>query len=554
VPQHGQRPVRDHLLPVRRELLQRELLRARHAVLLDRPRRRGLPSHLRELSGQMHLLLLLARLTLSFVLGAAAIGKFADLPGARSSLEGFGLPKALARPLGLALPLAEAAIALALLPLASAWLGALAALALIGAMLAVVSVNLAQGRRPQCHCFGQIHSEPIGWRTVGFNLALAGLAAFIGWRGRQDAGASLVSWTADLSGAQAAALIAGALGLILLAGVAMLAWQMVRQQGRLLLRLEAIEALLGGPAPAADAPPPATGLHPDTPAPAFRLAGLAGDEVDLATLTQAGKPIFLVFANPQCGPCQALAPEVGAWQGRDGPASVVVISEGTRAENERSAREHGLGMVLLQEGREVADAYQAWGTPAAVVVSPDGLIASYVASGSDAIRNLYAMLDPQGAEAAPAFHIEPSRRAGAPAPAPAPAGLQIGDAPPLIELFALDGEPTAVTALNGRPTLVLFWNPSCGYCKSMEADLKRWDAEREAPAPELLLVSSGTPEENRALGLKGLVLADAGFQVGSMFGANGTPMAVLLDGSGRVGSKTAAGADAVFSLAAAGLI
>lgn len=498
----------------------------------------------------MHILLLLARLSLSLVLGAAAIGKFADLPGARRSLEDFGLPKALARPLGLALPVAEAAIALALLRLASAWLGALAALVLIGAMLTAVSVNLAQGRRPQCHCFGQIHSAPIGWRTVGFNLVLAGLAAFIAWRGRQDPGASLVSWMADLKGAQAAALIAAALGLILLGGVAMLTWQVVRQQGRLLLRLEAIEALLGGPAPAADTAPPATGLHPDTPAPDFRLASLGGEEVDLATLTQAGKPIFMVFANPQCGPCQALAPEVGAWQGRDGPANVVVISEGARAENERSAKEHGLGAVLLQEAREVADAYQAWGTPAAVVVSPDGLIASYVASGSEAIQDLYAMLDPQGVQAPPAFHVEPSRRAGA----PAPAGLQIGDAPPLIELPSLDGEPTAVTAVNGRPTLVLFWNPACGYCQSMAADLKRWDAERQDPAPELLLVSSGTPEENRALGLKGLVLADAGFQVGSVFGANGTPMAVLLDASGRVGSKTAAGADAVFALAAAGLI
>jgi len=45
------------------------------------------------------------------------------------------------------------------------------------------------------------------------------------------------------------------------------------------------------------------------------------------------------------------------------------------------------------------------------------------------------------------------------------------------------------------------------------------------------------------------VLLDSSSSVMSSFGANGTPMAVLVDAEGRVASSVAAGAEQVFALA-----
>ena len=76
----------------------------------------------------MDTLILLMRLGLAAVFGLAGVTKLADLPGSRTALEGFGLPKRLAAPAGIALPLVELAIALVLLPVSTSWWGALAGL------------------------------------------------------------------------------------------------------------------------------------------------------------------------------------------------------------------------------------------------------------------------------------------------------------------------------------------------------------------------------------------------------------------------------------------
>ena len=73
-----------------------------------------------------------------------------------------------------------------------------------------------------------------------------------------------------------------------------------------------------------------------------------------------------------------------------------------------------------------------------------------------------------------------------------------------------------------------------------------------AGTPRLLVVSTGSVEENRALGLRSPVVLDSAMSLGQQFGAMGTPMAVLLDAEGRVASDVAAGAAAVLALARGG--
>jgi peroxiredoxin len=130
---------------------------------------------------------------------------------------------------------------------------------------------------------------------------------------------------------------------------------------------------------------------------------------------------------------------------------------------------------------------------------------------------------------------------------PAPVA-QIGSPAPVFSLPDLTGQEVTLEAFRGQPVLVLFWNPGCGFCARMLPDLKRWEATAPERAPKLLLVSGGTVEANRAMGLQAPVVLDQGFTVGQAFGAGGTPSAVLVDAEGRIASAVAVGAAQVFRL------
>src|SRR5918997_1008239 len=123
--------------------------------------------------------ILFARLLLAAVFVVAGVAKLADREGSRRAVADFGVPAGLAAPLGILLPLAELAVAAALIPTSTALWGAVGALALLLLFVAGIGVNLARGRKPDCHCFGQFHSSPAGWSTLARNGALAALAGFV---------------------------------------------------------------------------------------------------------------------------------------------------------------------------------------------------------------------------------------------------------------------------------------------------------------------------------------------------------------------------------------
>jgi thiol-disulfide isomerase/thioredoxin len=504
------------------------------------------------------LLLLVARLVLAAVFLVAGLAKLVDRGSLVRSVGEFGVPKLLVAPLALALPPVELAVAVALVPVATAWWGAVAALGLLVVFLAALGVNLARGRRPACHCFGQIASGPIGWQTVARNLALAALAGLLVWQGRTTIGLSAVGWIRGASFMEGLSIGLGAAAILLVAGEAWLLVEFWRLCGRLLLRIEALEGSVAG-GTAASAPTPAEpdvpqhGLPIGTPAPAFSLSGLYGETLTLEALRAAGRPVLVMFVEPSCGPCNALMPDVGRWQREQaGSLTVAIISRGGSDVNRAKATEHGLGTMLLQNDFEVANAYLAPGTPSAALVAADGTIGSPVAVGTVAIRALVAEVigqpsplpvlapPPNGANGHQNGHeqVHPS--------APLP---QVGDMAPALNLPDLDGKLVELAKFPRKPTLVLFWNPGCGFCQRMLPDLKAWEAKRPKGAPQLLIVSSGDVEANRTMGLVSPILLEQGFQTGFAFGVNGTPSAVLVDAQGRIASSAAVGADAVLRLA-----
>jgi thiol-disulfide isomerase/thioredoxin len=124
--------------------------------------------------------------------------------------------------------------------------------------------------------------------------------------------------------------------------------------------------------------------------------------------------------------------------------------------------------------------------------------------------------------------------------------LPLGTPAPTIRLSDLNGHTVEVGAQD-RPTLVLFWNPGCNFCQQMLADLQEWETNAPPSAPDLVVISTGDLESNRAQALLAPVLL-APTEVMANYGANGTPMAVLIDSAGLVASPLAAGRGEVMSL------
>jgi thiol-disulfide isomerase/thioredoxin len=132
-----------------------------------------------------------------------------------------------------------------------------------------------------------------------------------------------------------------------------------------------------------------------------------------------------------------------------------------------------------------------------------------------------------------------------------PAARQIGEPAPEVTLADLEGRTVELKDFKGQETLVLFWNPGCGFCQQMLPEIKQWEENRPEGTPKLLFVSAGTEEANREMKLSSKVVLDQQFAAGRAFGASGTPSAVLVDAEGRIASEVAVGAPAVLDLAGA---
>jgi thiol-disulfide isomerase/thioredoxin len=329
----------------------------------------------------MSTLVIVSRFLLAAVFAASGLAKLVDLRAFRRALGDFAVSARLTLSLAVLLATAELVIAGTLVPQSSARFAGMAALALLGLFVAVISVTLARGRQPECRCFGQLHPAPVGPATLLRNIALAGLAAVV------------VAQPEGHLGDTGIVALAMAAGLALQAGFS---YQLLRQNGRILARLATVEASLG---PSTDTRPqgPAEGPANGTPhavlplpvgarAPDFSIPSLPGPNLSLSALLRNGRPVLLVFVHPECAPCLALLPRLAEWQ-RDLAEllTVLVVSEGAAAENRAQVAQHGLERVALQRHREVSELYRAHGTPSAQLVAPDGRVASRLVTGTEDI-------------------------------------------------------------------------------------------------------------------------------------------------------------------------
>jgi peroxiredoxin len=311
--------------------------------------------------------LVAARLLLAAVFYVAGLAKLADRPRTRQALADFGVPSGLVEPLGLVLPAAELAAATALLFLTTARWGAAGGLTLLGLFVVGLVRVLRRGERPDCHCFGQLHSKPASWVTVARNVVLALPAAVVVVAGP---GPAFTSWA---SGTDARDFWLIAIGT--LATVATMTSVLLWRENR---RLRSTN---GGVAAA----PRQIGAL----APHFTLPSVAGPVVSLEDLLADGRPCILAFVSSGCGGCVSLLPELARWQDTITERLVLgFVTLSAAGEAEKLAREHALTDVLVDEHLTIGHAYGVTAVPSAVLVASDGTVRSTPVVGSVAIEAL----------------------------------------------------------------------------------------------------------------------------------------------------------------------
>lgn len=322
----------------------------------------------------MHVASWVAAYGLALVFGVAGTAKWRDPEGTQEAIRGFGLPSAIASWGARILPAAEVAIALLLLLPATSLVGAAAGIFLLVIFVAMIVWNMANGRRPECRCFGQIHSKPAGLQTIFRNLGLIGMATLVLGNGGTSTTGITDSEILDSPG-EVSLLISG-IALVVSLAALKFAWD-ARQYAR---RARSTTADRGHTHAG-------VGLSQGDVAPPFELEDPDGSVVTAGHLLTDGNPALLVFSASGCGSCKDFLPELARWEKQYSQlATVALISTGDEKENVDSARHHDLTTLLFDKGGLVSHAYGAELTPSAIVVSPRGIVEYPLVAGPDAIR------------------------------------------------------------------------------------------------------------------------------------------------------------------------
>lgn len=331
---------------------------------------------------------------------------------------------------------------------------------------------------------------------------------------------------------------------VITAGLAAVVYQLMRQQGRLLLRLDHLERLLGiEPGRPAAADP--EGLPVGEPLPAFELPDLEGRAVTLESLR--GQRSLLVNWSAACGFCRQIAADLAGLEPDLERAGVrlLLVSGGSAASERELARESGLRCpILLQEG-EGLPVFRNLGTPAACLLDAEGRLAEPLVIGADKVPDLARRTAGIAAPKRGRRPLSESRIERE--------GLKPGTTAPDFELPEVRGGTVSLARHRGRKVLLVFSDPHCGPCDELAPYLARVHEEHRHNGLDLLMVGRGDPEENRRkteeLGLGFPVALQRKWEISRRYGIFGTPVGFLIDENGVITSNVAKGIEPIMALA-----
>jgi peroxiredoxin len=332
-----------------------------------------------------------------------------------------------------------------------------------------------------------------------------------------------------------------------------LLYQLILQNGRILLRLEALEEqiapLTAAAAAAAQAP---RGLEPGSPAPDFTLPDLSGDPTGLARWR--GRRVLLIFFNPQCGFCEQMAAGLAALKtdGSEGRPTPLLITTGDPEENRRFMDEHGIRCpVLVQQKEEVSSRYQAAGTPMGYLLDEEGVIATPLTIGAEDLLALAAVQvseapAPAGPETGAAGQPGEGRRGkanrGLHTSRLKRDGLKAGTPAPQFRLPRLGGGELSLEEFRGRRLLLVFSDPECGPCMELAPSLEKFHRRGDV---QVLMISRRDVEANRQkvadLGTTFPVVLQRHWEISLLYGMFATPIAYLIDEQGVLATDVMVG-------------
>jgi peroxiredoxin len=239
-----------------------------------------------------------------------------------------------------------------------------------------------------------------------------------------------------------------------------------------------------------------------------------------------------------------------------------MISTGDPEVNRNLFDEHKVGCpVLLQKGSEVAEAYQANGTPSGYLVSAEGQIASELAMGADRLLELLEREAHSRKQTAELTKVarngngdEKGNRFSNRSLARSKIrrdGLKAGTPAPDFRLPRLNGRgELALSDLRGRPVLLVFSSPGCSPCNALAPQLEKF--HREYPEMEVVMISKGDPKENRSKakehGLTFPILLQQQWEISRRYAMFATPIAYLIDEAGVISQDVAVGIDSILDL------
>jgi thioredoxin-dependent peroxiredoxin len=365
------------------------------------------------------------------------------------------------------------------------------------------------------------------------------------------------------------------------ATILLLLWagfQLVAQNGRVLLRLEALERQLGdlvglgfvqqSAAVAAvegvdhehelqevDEVGWTAGIPAGTVLHDFELPDLDGQQhLRSAWL---GKRIVMLFVSPYCRHSRALLVDLARLPtNQSSRPELLIVSTGSIDENRRLIERSGFSnQVLLQEEMEVGALFEVTATPMAYLVDEDGRTASPLAAGRAAIVGLILSSTANGGT--PAILDSPSPELIEAATTPAPVngaqyqgGLEPGNLAPSFALPGLDGGTVALDQFRGDRIMIVFTDLMGPPCDAVLQKLE--ELNRASGGPQVVLVVRGDVDANRTWAQQHEVSLPVGVQtrwdISREYGLLAAPIAFLVSEQGTIAAPVAVGVDSILDL------
>lgn len=307
------------------------------------------------------------------VLAASGVGKLRHPDEAAAAFDALRVPRAFAQPwMRRAHPWAELLVAVGVVA-APGWSGVVAALcaaALSVVYLTLVMPAVRSTTATDCACFGA--RKPVSRVTVYRNAWLLLLAAV---------------WVAY-------SLHGGSPALALLGSREAASWFLVAAAAAIMTGLVVHP---GTPAGSAGSTPQHPVAHDDDledyvreVIPHAPVTTSAGESLSLRQLA-AARPQLILAVSPSCSSCVPTIAEARHWADRLPELSVSLLIS-----TEPSGTDSTVGVPVLHDPQQYAvHALRLPGTPSAVLLGADGMLAGGPVSGHDAIDEFVAEIDQQ---------------------------------------------------------------------------------------------------------------------------------------------------------------